>query len=89
VNAVFRDVYQFYLEDIRPHVIAQALQIRKIYVGPKWHAINFYERVGRAVCGTAYVLLLLLYAAVLAGVFIIPWWLLIHGIIWISHHYRD
>jgi hypothetical protein len=89
VTAVFQYLRQLYREGIRPHLISQTLQLRKIYVGPNRASINFYEKVGRAVCGTVYGLLILLYVAFWAGAMIIPWWWLVHGIIWISHHYRD
>jgi hypothetical protein len=52
VNVVGRAFRQFYREDARPWIMARLLELHDIYVGENWQAINGYERIGRAICGT-------------------------------------
>jgi hypothetical protein len=49
---------QFYRQDVHPWVAEHWSDIRKIYVGPGWKAINGYERFGRVICGTLCLLMM-------------------------------
>jgi hypothetical protein len=46
----------FYESDVRPWLASRRDEIHDAYVGPGWHRINGYERLGRSLWGTVLLL---------------------------------
>ena len=83
MNAIIRSFRVFYRQDVRPFAVTIRDDLRKAYIGPNWSSINGYEKVGRAVCGTAHLIIWVLLLALWAALWLGVCGLIIEGVVWL------